>query len=351
MTQNRKKFRQAVFDRDSHECLVPWCPREADDAHHLIGRELWETGGYVPNNGASVCEQHHKYAERNEIPPQAFYRWAGIEDPALPKQLETTEVNKWGEPFETPPWEEYRDRIKYPSTRHLPFSFERDDDDTAMGTVQAFTDIPLVITVKMDGSNACIVSDAEEPIRGRNGSSPGRMKGVDKFKQLYYENNCLEKIPEHLQVFGEWLWAKHSIHYGCDCNSSCDDVGPELDSYFQVFGVYDQRHNLWLPWPEVQKIAEYLGFNTTPVIELQNDDSATFTNEQNCWDKLYKTALQTVDKGHEGIVVRSKFPFHYSQIENKLGKYVRDGHVTEGEKHWSKRDVKVNRGPEDFNWN
>jgi len=46
--------------------------------------------------------------------------------------------------------------------------------------------------------------------------------------------------------------------------------------------------------------------------------------------------------GHEGIVVRSKHPFHYDQIEQRLGKYVRPGHVKEDEKHWSKRPLVQN---------
>jgi hypothetical protein len=51
---------------------------------------------------------------------------------------------------------------------------------------------------------------------------------------------------------------------------------------------------------------------------------------------------EVVEKGHEGIIVRSRYPFHYSQIDERLGKYVRPNHVEEGEKHWSKRDLKEN---------
>lgn len=349
---SRSDFREACVSRDGGKCLVPSCdeivtaePDSDGEVHHVIERKLWDDGGYIPRNGACVCNDHHRLAEENVIPPQAFWRWAGIEDPPLPDSVaakhHANDVNKWGEFLGAPPWREHRERIKYPSTRHLPWSHERDDDDTAHDTVEFLTGYPLICTIKMDGGNCMLVKDGENPIRARNGRHADK-EHFDMAKRWYWENDLYSKIPEHLQLFGEWLYAKHSIHYGCDCDEACESVGPALRDYFQLFGVYDTRFDLWLGWHETISIANKLDLTLAPYAtdgyeELQFDES------YEAWDVLYDMSREVVDDGHEGIVVRSTHPFQYGQIDQRLGKYVRPGHVKEDEKHWSKRPLVQNR--------
>lgn len=364
--QHRPQFREQVFDRDNHECLVPWCENSADDAHHIIERELWADGGYIPDNGASVCNKHHQYAETNDIPPQSFWMWAGIDEPPFPETIDTWQVNKWGEAFETPPWEDLRDRIKYQSSRHLlPLYWHddtvaeermKDDDDTGLETLDDFVGVPLVITHKMDGGNCMIVNDVDNPVRARNGSRPesnGTMRPLYRDGGLYWQQEVHQKLPDRLQVFGEWLWAKHSIHYGCNCDDPCEDIGPSLSdltgvdddrAYFQVFGVYDKRLNIWLSWPETERVAETLGFPTTPVIHCEDDaDEATYETEHEARRDLIDHARRVIKNGGEGIVVRKKFPFHFGQFGRSLGKYVRENHVDDESDHWSKGETIDNR--------
>ena len=332
----RSKFREQVFQREDHKCIVPTCTKRAVDAHHLLERNLWEDGGYIPDNGASVCEEHHRLAEDDIIPPQSFWRWAGVAKPPLPEGVDSMHVDKWGEPLEQPPWKEHRERIKYPSTRHLPWSRERDDDDTAHDQVDNFIGYPLITTVKMDGGNAMLVKDSENPVRARNGSHADR-EHFDMCKQMYWENNLYEQIPEHLQIFGEWLYAKHSIHYGCGCSKACNDVGPALQDYFQVFGVYDTRYDLFLGWNETTEWADNLGLTMVPQIGYL--DTKTFERPDQFWEYYYDLSQEVVKQGHEGIVVRSALPYHYGQVEQRLGKYVRPNHVKEDEEHWSQRPL------------
>lgn len=338
--QNRQQFRQTVFDRDNHTCLVPGCDAPAEDAHHIIERALWSDGGYVPDNGASVCETHHRAAEDNLIPPQAFWRWAGVTEPPLPTDIDDIHVNKWGDELDAPPWKEHRANIKYPSTRHLPWSHERDTDDTAHTEVEWALNTPLVATVKMDGGNACFVKDTDEPVRARNGRQADK-DHFDMAKQLYWEKDLYSDIPDHLQIFGEWMYAKHSIHYGCDCDPACEDVGPALRDYFQVFGVYDTRFDLWLGWKETLEIADALGLTVAPPA-TDSYRVGSFDNVQEFWDFFYELSREVVAQGHEGVVVRSAYPFHYGQIGKRLGKYVREGHVREDEEHWSNRPLVQN---------
>lgn len=363
MSQNRKEFRETCLDRDDEQCLVPWCINEATEVHHILERELWNNGGYIPNNGASVCNKHHRYAESNDIPPQAFWMWIGVENPPLPKSIQTKDVDKWGKEFEKPPWETLREYHKYPSSRHLlPLYWyeeksakERiENDDTELSSLEEFVGIPLVITEKIDGGNCLLVSDIDNPVRARNGSTPeDTMKPLYRDDGLYWKQEVNQKLPDRLQVFGEWVYAKHSIHYGCDCETKCDDVGPSLSeltginderAYFQVFGVYDTKLNLWLSWPETERVAERLGFPTTPVLyEESKSDEATFESETEARRKLLDYAHDVVSKGGEGIVIRSKYPFHYGQFEYRLGKYVRENHVDDDEDHWKHKEKIINQ--------
>jgi hypothetical protein len=53
--QIREAFRQAVFERDGYCCLM--CGKKAGklDAHHIEDRLDMPNGGYVPENGITLC--------------------------------------------------------------------------------------------------------------------------------------------------------------------------------------------------------------------------------------------------------------------------------------------------------
>lgn len=61
----RAKFREAVFNRDRYTCVM--CnisPKSRLDAHHITDRSLMPNGGYVVENGISLCEGCHMRAEQ-----------------------------------------------------------------------------------------------------------------------------------------------------------------------------------------------------------------------------------------------------------------------------------------------
>lgn len=387
MTQDnaeRAEFRDVCRAQHSGNCAVPWCDREMDDAHHIIEREEWSSGGYIPENGVAVCNHHHREAaETNYIPPQAFWLWntlteSGISATELskwdelsvasagvhtPSQYETLDLDKWGSKLKSPPDTGVRKVDKYPSTPHLLQLYWHDtettaqtrteSDDTGLDSLDHLVGHPLVITQKMDGGNCMLVADVDNPVRARNGTSPeDTMRPLHRDGGLYWKQQVNQKLPDRLQVFGEWMWAKHSIHYGCDCDQSCDDVGPNLSgltgvdderSYFQVFGVYDRKLNLWLSWPTTKMVSKQLGFPTVPVVyEETSPTTATFTTEHEARRTLLSYAKEVVSNGGEGIVVRVKYPFHYGQFQSRVGKYVRENHVNTDE-HWSHKPVVRNQ--------
>jgi 5-methylcytosine-specific restriction endonuclease McrA len=62
----RHNFRESVFKRDGHKCRV--CGKTGDlDAHHITDRSLMPKGGYVRENGISLCPECHLKAEKFHI--------------------------------------------------------------------------------------------------------------------------------------------------------------------------------------------------------------------------------------------------------------------------------------------
>lgn len=59
----RANFRDAVFKRDGYKCVL--CDETENlDAHHITDRTLMPNGGYVLENGITLCPQHHLDAEK-----------------------------------------------------------------------------------------------------------------------------------------------------------------------------------------------------------------------------------------------------------------------------------------------
>jgi 5-methylcytosine-specific restriction endonuclease McrA len=64
--QIRNAFRSAVFDRDGDACAMCGAGKRWPtplDAHHIIDRNLMPNGGYVVENGISLCDACHLKAE------------------------------------------------------------------------------------------------------------------------------------------------------------------------------------------------------------------------------------------------------------------------------------------------
>ena len=81
----RKRFRDACYKRDNYSCVC--CSFKAGkeraqellDAHHITNRNLMPNGGYVKENGISLCEDCHIKAE-DEAPgfePELLYKKIG----------------------------------------------------------------------------------------------------------------------------------------------------------------------------------------------------------------------------------------------------------------------------------
>lgn len=64
--QIRNQFREEVFKRDGYTCV--FCDETENlDAHHITDRNEMPNGGYVKENGITLCPEHHLMAEEYHI--------------------------------------------------------------------------------------------------------------------------------------------------------------------------------------------------------------------------------------------------------------------------------------------
>ena len=338
----RDQFREGVFARDGHKCVVCGKPnnptsslsRDHLDAHHILERRLWPDGGYYLDNGASVCEEHHIESEETRISCDRLRELCGITKVSLPPHLYRDQpYDKWGNPilpngmrlrgelFDdvsvqkvlAPVLALFTDRVKYPRTYHLPWSLGLTDDDRKLDDLGLFEGQDVVVTAKMDGENTTMYRDYihARSIEYEPHESRSWVKALHA--------RLAHDIPKGWRVCGENLYAKHSIKY------------ERLGDYFQVFSVWNDR-NVCLGWADTREWAELLGLRVVPVLY------------EGPWDEKAVRACQrdTLDGDPcEGYVVRVRGEFRYREFRTKAAKYVRKDRVqTHG--HWMRNAVERN---------
>lgn len=77
----RQRFRDSTFERDGNKCKgCGWSLfRQGElelDAHHITDRNLMPNGGYVKENGISLCPTCHEKAEVFHSTGTALPGWA-----------------------------------------------------------------------------------------------------------------------------------------------------------------------------------------------------------------------------------------------------------------------------------
>jgi len=332
----RDDFRNAVFERDHHLCVV--CHEPAVDAHHILERRLFPDGGYYIDNGASLCEEHHLLAESTQISCDNLRILAGIKNIVLPSHFYTdVEYDKWGneimrngtrirgELFNdlsvqrvlSPVLHLFSNRVKYPRTYHLPWSPGMNRDDRMMDNVNVFEGQEVMICEKLDGENTTWYNDYMHCRSLDSGTHPSRNWVKDLWAQKAYN------IPGDWRICGENMFAKHAIHY-------TKEQGNALSTYFYMFSIWDER-NMCLSWNETEEWAELLDLTLVPIFYKGIWDMNVI-NELN---KKMKANPNTI----EGYVVRLSREYHYSEFRNVCGKYVRKNHVDNNHGHWAQQKI------------
>lgn len=226
---------------------------------------------------------------------------------------------------------------KYPRTLHLPWSPGATSDDKMLSSVDHFLNVPVVITEKMDGSNVCFTKDA---VFARSHNGPPTHVSFDHAKQIHAQVRY--NIPANVSVFGEYVFAVHSIRY------------ESLPGYFLAFGVREDETGKWWSWEMVEEMAREISCPTVPVLHKSTQFVAADNKEY--WLGTFETAQQleaqtkleylTANKGtwdnsvSEGVVVRVAGEF--TDLSKSVAKWVRANHVTT-DQHWTKKEVERNK--------
>ena len=331
----RNEFRETVFARDGHRCVI--CGAPAVDAHHIIERKLWLDGGYYLDNGASVCEVCHLRAETTEISCDELRRRCGIALPYLPDHLCVGEsYDKWGnqilpngqrlrgELFDDESVQKvlasvlhlFTRRVKYPRTYHLPWSPGRTSDDRVMDDPDAaFGADEVVVTEKCDGECTTMYRDYLHARSVDYSPHPSR----DRVRALHA--SIAHDIPDGWRLCGENVYAVHSIAYVA------------LPAHFLLFSIWNER-NECLSWDDTVLWAQLFGLEIVPVLY------------RGLWDEAAVRLLDgqvpsQLGGEREGYVVRLANGFYYRAFRRSVAKYVRANHVATDD-HWSTSTVVPN---------
>lgn len=350
MLLTRDDFRNLVFERDRHRCVV--CGNGLHnghkiDAHHIIERRLWTDGGYYLANGATLCDDgkdgcHYK-AETTFLSVEEVRRSAGIDKVILPEDMYPDQVyDKWGnviladgrrtkgplyndesvrkvlsdfnrsiyvsmgeelvgdlEPIQ------FVEYVKYPRTYHLPWSPGKTEDDRTFHDLSVFEGKRVIVTRKMDGEN---FSGYRDYCHAR--SVDGRSHYTRDWAKNFWMQRSYE-LPDGWRVCAENLYAVHSIKY--------DD----LPGYLLGFSIWNE-YNTCLSWDDTVEWFSLLDMPMVPVLYDGIWDEAAIK-------KLYD---EKADRDvHEGYVVRLADSFEYKDFKTSVAKYVRANHVAT-QKHW-----------------
>lgn len=220
---------------------------------------------------------------------------------------------------------------KYNRTFHLPWSPGGTSDDKIATTVDSLLGVEIVITEKIDGSNTSLEIDG---CFSRSHSGAPSHASFDGLKALH--GAVKYKIPENVQLFGEWCFALHSIAY------------EELPGYFLLFNVRDLNPGappfgdtspIWHSWEEVELWAEEIGVSTVPVLF-----EGQINSEKELKELTESFMIQPSQCGgiREGVVVRVSQSFKDSEFSQSVMKCVRANHVQTTE-HWQNQEIIKNK--------
>ncbi len=325
---SRDEFRESVFKRDGHKCVM--CTMPSIDAHHIFDRKLFDNGGYYLSNGASLCTDHHIEAEKCELSVEEIRHAAGITEIILPEGLTPGIIyDKWGQEVD----EGILSR-KYGRTYHFNFSpGTTSDDRIAHHYWDDLKNIDqLVITEKLDGENNCL---SEHGVFARSHAATTESRWTQDIRQRWQAMKY--DLKGGVQIFLENMYAIHSIEYR------------NLDHHYYVFAV--RENGRCMGWDEVKFWADSFDLPTVPVLEIINPSLlkeedfkasiiqyATMKSDLDSFNHVMDEFGNIINGNpctREGIVVANTEEYLLRNFDKNVFKYVRAKHVKTDE-HWTR---------------
>jgi len=249
--------------------------------------------------------------------------------------------------------------IKFPRTRHIESSrFQPGDEDLADIPFSSISGKTVIVEEKVDGANCAVsFSDTGELLiqsRGHYLTGGYRERHFDLLKKwaAAHSDAMLNLLGTRYIMFGEWLYAKHTIYYNA------------LPHYFMEFDILDRETGLYLDTPARKELlSKYPFITSVPLIYNGIIDSlktlpALTGNSSfiagNHIDNMKEDALRRKIDPHRAEKETDKSSLMeglYIKIEEggfvrERMKYVRSDFlsiVTDSESHWVSRPIIPNR--------
>ncbi len=235
------------------------------------------------------------------------------------------------------------DFTKYPRTPHL-FGSRGTDDDKHLDeadSLRLIADGSLIVEEKLDGTNVGIhLTTAGRMVLQCRGHeiTPGMHAQYDLFKQwTMVKRPVLETMLEdRLILFGEWLYARHSVHYR------------GLPHYFFEFDIYDKERQAFLDLGARLAKLEGTGIHTVPVIHrgsVKREELVDLIGPSQ-FDSVFENPLTgRTDNLAEGLYLRTEL----SGRVNERAKFVRPEFVekVKQSEHWQHQALVPNQLIED----
>lgn len=150
---------------------------------------------------------------------------------------------------------------KYPRTHHLEGSrLQPGDEDLNQVAFTHLHGRHLVVEEKLDGANTGIsfTPDGTLHLQSRGhyltGGPRERQFGPLKAWAATIQHALFDRIHDRYVVYGEWLYAKHTVFYDA------------LPHYFCEFDILDQHTNTFLATPERAALLDGLPVASVPVL-------------------------------------------------------------------------------------
>ena len=151
--------------------------------------------------------------------------------------------------------------IKYPRTQHIEGSkLQKGDEDLSQISFNKIKGKYIVIEEKVDGANSAISFNKDKELllqsRGHFLTGGYRERHYNFFKVWAnaHKEELYNVIKDRYIIYGEWLYAKHSIYYDL------------LPHYFLEFDVYDKENKVFLDTERRKELLKDLPIYSVPVL-------------------------------------------------------------------------------------
>jgi hypothetical protein len=152
--------------------------------------------------------------------------------------------------------------FKFPSTPHLFWLGDakpRSDKVFSHEEASEFLKHHIQIEEKIDGANVGISFDSNGSLLVQNRGNYISKAEKGQFVKLWNwinerEDKLFDSLDDRLILFGEWCWAKHSIHY------------TELPDWFLAFDVFDKSNQIFWERRKRNVLFKALGLASVPLI-------------------------------------------------------------------------------------